>query len=72
LDAWGDAVDVIKPLKAGAVLTIDFEPESREFGGKWYTNLRAWKIQVGAVSQTEQVSKPEPPVQSGGEDDVPF
>ena len=77
LDAWGDvvdAVDIIKSRGIGTFLTIDFEPESREFNGKWYTNLRAWKIEVGASLQTVQVSKPEPPpAQSGeGEDSLPF
>ena len=25
---------------------MDFDVESREFNGKWYTDLKAWKIEV--------------------------
>lgn len=76
LDAWGDSVDIIKSARTGAELTIQFDPESREYNGKWYTNLRAWSIKVsGATSQTVQVGQaaPPPPIAESGDDsDLPF
>lgn len=35
---WGDKIDE-NQLKIGNRLNIEFEIESREFNGKWYTNL---------------------------------
>ena len=37
-------------LQIGNQLIIDFEIESREFNGKWYTNLKATKIEVSETS----------------------
>jgi hypothetical protein len=31
------------------VVTVSFDIESREFNGRWYTSIRAWKIQQGVV-----------------------
>jgi hypothetical protein len=45
IDAWGDKVDAIKSLKLNDVAKIDFDVESREYNGKWYTNLKAWRIE---------------------------
>lgn len=42
--SWGDKVDEVKKLKAGEAVTISFNAESREYNGRWYTDLRAWKI----------------------------
>jgi hypothetical protein len=40
---WGDKINE-KQLIIDNQLDIDFELESREFNGKWYTDIRAWKI----------------------------
>ena len=32
------------PLEVGDVITLSFDIESREFNGRWYTDLRAWRI----------------------------
>ena len=31
---------------------MDFDVESREFNGKWYTDLKAWKVDVQNSSNT--------------------
>ena len=31
------------------IVTVSFDIESREFNGRWYTSIRAWKIQQGVV-----------------------
>ncbi|MEG1910805.1 MAG: DUF3127 domain-containing protein, partial [Bacteroidales bacterium] len=35
-------------LVVGTILTISFDVESREFNGKWYTDVKAWRVEVGA------------------------
>jgi hypothetical protein len=44
-DCFGDK---IKPLKIGDTVTVSFDIESREFNGKWYTNVNAWKVEGGS------------------------
>jgi hypothetical protein len=46
ISIWGDKINE-KQLMIGNQLDIDFELESREFNGKWYTDIRAWKIVSG-------------------------
>ncbi len=36
------------PCKIDDVVTVSFDLESREFNGRWYTSVRAWKVQQGA------------------------
>jgi hypothetical protein len=43
ISIWGDKINE-KQLFVGNVLDIYFDLESREFNGKWYTDIRAKKI----------------------------
>jgi len=45
VSVWGDKIDE-EQLQPGKTLKIDFDIESREYNDRWYTNLKAWKIQV--------------------------
>ncbi len=65
--AWGDKADAVKKLSEGETVTVSFNPESREYNERWYTDLRAWKISKGGSS--EQISKDVPPEFT--EDDIP-
>ena len=50
ITTWGDKFNAAQ-WQPGLLLTIDFDIESREFNGRWYTDLKAWKIEpAGAVS----------------------
>lgn len=44
ISVWGDKINE-SVLKAGARLKIDFDVESREYNGRWYTDVKAWKIE---------------------------
>ena len=37
------------PCQLDDIVTVSFDIESREFNGRWYTSIRAWKIQQGVV-----------------------
>lgn len=39
-----DRVGAVRTLVVGALVSVDFSPESREYGGKWYTDLRVSRI----------------------------
>lgn len=32
------------------IVTVSFDIESREFNGRWYTSIRAWRVQQGVVT----------------------
>lgn len=43
--AFGEErVGVVRTLVVGTLVSVDFSPESREYGGKWYTDLRVSRI----------------------------
>jgi len=57
---WGDKINN-NQLQTGNMLTVDFDIESREFNGKWYTDVKAWKVEVaGASSPAGQQQSPPP------------
>lgn len=39
---WGDLTD--KGFQEGAEISVEFDVESREYNGKWYTDAKAWRI----------------------------
>jgi hypothetical protein len=52
---WGDRIGDIAGVQVGSeVVTASVALESREFNGKWYTDVRAWRIQRGGGVQVTQ------------------
>ena len=48
---WGDKINESQ-LQVGAQLSISFDVESREYNGRWYTDVKAWKIEAGGAAKT--------------------
>lgn len=48
---WGDKADPAI-LQEGNMLDISFDLESREFNGRWYTDVRAWKVEMAGAGGT--------------------
>ena len=70
---WGDKIDE-KCLQPGNMLKIDFDIESREYNGRWYTDVKAWKVEVDGLGEKELTTlpvKPENESKTSG-DDLPF
>lgn len=42
---FGDRVDQF-PLQVGQVVKISFDIDSREYNGRWYVDVRAWKAEA--------------------------
>lgn len=38
------------PCKIDDLVTVSFDIESREFNGRWYTSIRAWRVQQGTAA----------------------
>jgi hypothetical protein len=73
---WGDKIDQFR-LQAGDTVTVSFDLESREYNGRWYTDVRAWKVQKegGSAPMDMPPAGDEPPFvadRSAAQDDLPF
>ena len=77
--AWGDKIGEFN-LKQGDSVEVSVDLESREYNGRWYTDVKAWKVSkdgMGAhnaqtngdqdINQTESETN-----SSIGDDDIPF
>jgi len=76
---WGDKVGAIKSVPPGEMVKVSFNVESREYNERWYTELRAWKIEANASGSTSEAPKAEISgditsftADSGEQDDLPF
>ena len=73
ISVWGDKINEDQ-LKVGNRLKIDFDVESREYNGRWYTDVKAWKIEVEGGSN-EAADNNQTFIDSSDEyreDDLPF
>ena len=48
-EVFGEDRIKANPCQLDDIVTVSFDIESREFNGRWYTSVRAWKIQQGIV-----------------------
>jgi len=78
---WGDKISMLDKVTEGDSLTVSINIESREFNSRWYTDVKAWRIEKGedTGSSPSQSAPPaaamptEPPADLGlPEDDLPF
>lgn len=50
MNVWGqDKVNELQAFNPGDMLQISINIESREYNGRWYTDIRAWRIQKDVV-----------------------
>ena len=50
-EVFGEDRIKMNPCEVDQLVTVSFDIESREFNGRWYTSIRAWKIQQGDMTQ---------------------
>lgn len=77
MSAWGDKAQALKSFSPGSTVNVSFNIESREYNGKWYTDVRAWKITAGdnnAASPSPEVPEYFDPIPGAADakDDLPF
>ncbi|WP_020598745.1 DUF3127 domain-containing protein [Spirosoma panaciterrae] len=46
MTAWGDKANDLKQFAEGDTLKATFSAESREYNDRWYTELRAFRIEL--------------------------
>lgn len=78
-----DKMDMLAKYSPGSEVEVSFNISSREYNGKYYHNIDAWKIEAigGAAAPTNSAPPPmeEPPsamstqdLSSDDDDDLPF
>ena len=76
LECVQDKVKLLDDLKEGQTVTVTFDIRGREYNGRYFNNLQAWKIEAG--SQNDDADDDRPPVPgdveapADFEDDIPF
>ncbi|MCC5913524.1 MAG: DUF3127 domain-containing protein [Balneolaceae bacterium] len=72
---WGDQIDQ-NSLSVDETITAHIDIQSREFKGRWYTDVKAWKIERGAQQGGGAAANPDDNIiDFGPEDDddgLPF
>lgn len=72
---FGDKIAMLNGLQPGTEVNVSFDVESREFSGRWYHNINAWKIDAAQTPQAPKAPEysagdvPPEPMES---DDLPF
>lgn len=41
---WGDRARALDQFQIGSLITVSFDLESREYNGRWYTDVKAWRV----------------------------
>lgn len=81
MNVWGeDKVRDLDRYQVGDRVRISFNLSSREYNGRWYTDVRAWRIEPAAGAATPTPASPAPAapmptaddMMSPLEDDLPF
>lgn len=74
LSLWGEKVDEVR-ISTGDKITASINIESREYNGRWYTDVRAWKVvkqNQGTPTDTNSVADQPFVPDAGATDDLPF
>lgn len=50
---WGDKIGQFN-LKQGELVEVSVDLESREYNGRWYTDVKAWKVSKDQVSTNNE------------------
>ena len=74
---FNEKTDLISGVKSGQEVEVSFNVESREYNGKWFHNINAWKIDI-TQPENLQDAPPEfrvediPPEPTDEPNDLPF
>ena len=76
---WGDKIN-LSEYKEGEMVTVSINIESREWNGKWFTDVKAWRMaktepasgQLPGGDAIPPEKEPPPYIPDEPEDDLPF
>ncbi len=53
---WGDKAQEAATLKPGETIAVSANVESREYNGRWYTEVRAWRINRKSAAEPQPMA----------------
>ncbi|MFK7886089.1 MAG: DUF3127 domain-containing protein [Gammaproteobacteria bacterium] len=72
---WGDKIDQFR-IKQDEQITVHFDLESREYNGRWYTDVKAWRVERPDQQMNQDPGGESPPAWDEqppiSDDDIPF
>lgn len=68
---WGEKI-YETGLGLNEEVTVHIDLESREYNGRWYTEVRAWKVERGLSKHRPTQDAPSTHISDGVTDDLPF
>ena len=77
--AWGDKIDQFN-IQKEETIAVSIDLESREYNGRWYTDVKAWKVSRNgndanssqSVNFQNAKTPPIADINSFDNDDIPF
>lgn len=62
MNVWGeDKVNDLNRFNVGDKVRIQFNLSSREFNGRWYNDIRAWRIELAGMTPADAPAAPAQP-----------
>ncbi|MBP5797122.1 MAG: DUF3127 domain-containing protein [Bacteroidales bacterium] len=61
LTCWTNQIDEVQRMVPGQMIKAQIDISSREFNGKWYTDVRVWRFEP--VAATAPAAAPQPTAQ---------
>lgn len=49
---WGDLLNQVNSLRQGEMIKASIDLESREYNERWYSDIRAWRIENAAAGSS--------------------
>jgi hypothetical protein len=69
---WGDEIDN-SAVSVGDQITASIDIASREYNGRWYTDIKAWKVEKDGSAQPAKIEDDDLNVPGPlDDDDLPF
>lgn len=56
---FGDKISLIDGLSEGKEVEVFFTVESRDFNGRWFHNINAWKVEMAGAATAARSYPPE-------------
>jgi hypothetical protein len=83
---WGETIAQAQVLQPGEEVKVFFDLESREYQGKWYSDIKAWKVERAGTApansapssghtiqnNTPMADTPAITINTTQDDDLPF
>lgn len=74
IEVFGEErIKVVTPVVGiDEIVSVSYDLESREYNGRWYTSVRAWKVDVPNNASTNEQTFTAPTEQSQDQSGLPF